>query len=407
MAGPLDSGTMVQSRVGRQAHAPNGVELAVVRDDGKTGGAVAQLWGAVARRVRGAPAPPVDWAGSVLAAWPEARRSSTSDRVERSRGGLDALVSPTMARVALSADVGFDLAPAPGDRPAIAEGDRITALLVVTDPRRPAVGDALALGARLEDGCWQCPVPPNAEPADLVAIGEALIDAALEVVGPVPQPLVWPAHRPASVRARFLALMHLEGHPDTIRARRAASRDPDPALRAMADGLVERGWIPTLLRDPVPTDLRAEVVERLSGSARRSALAVVVGEGDTDAVIAVLTRLARQRGTMAGITPALAAPDPAVRLAAVQAMAWLTGDRERPAIEALSDLDGRVVWAAARLLGAIGGEPSLRALRGRARSPLTEPPLRQALDDACRRIIARYDKAGYGDQARAIVGIVD
>lgn len=360
-------------------------------------GRLTGLWRAITRSAP--PAPPA--LAAVLHAWPDATHDG--ERVERTRDGVVATWSPGEMLVVTGARPPYDLAPPPAaDAPPIVRGDRVAGWLALTDPDRAAITRALDADASLYHGRWQAIVDDHDPPA-LAALGECLLDAAAATACPVPPPGDAPIDRPPADRLRLLVLCHLDGHPDTGPVRSRACRDPDPAVRALAHALARHGILPALIRPPVPADLRAEVIARLSGPARGSALAGVLTDADPTAAVALVPHLAAEG--VAALAPALAAPHPAVRRAALEALLRADGgDIIGPATDAIADPHPAVVRAAAIVLAHCGGEPAVRAMRARAVARATPPDLAAHLDRASAVIIRRYDAIGQGAAAREALG---
>lgn len=382
-------------------------------------GSITALWSAVTRR-RGAEAPQPSyrslsrrWEGAVLIGRspsmapaavppPDVHDLDAPPVVERRRDGVIATYCAGLltARIAGPAPP-YSLVPARDAAPAAIRGDRVAGQIAIADRARGAARKALEGGARFEEGAWTKRLSGDADPDDIVAWGELLIDAARALRDPVPGPATGWRSRPSAVRLRLLVLCHLDGHPETGAVRSAALRDGDADVRAVAEGLRSKGYLPTLISAPVPADLRGEMIGRLDHSSRSSALVTALADPDPGAAVAVVPHLAADG--VAALAPALVAPHADVRLAAVRALMNAEGDRLTPATDAIGDPDPRVVRAAATVLAWFGGEPHARAMRARAAAE-GDGPLHDMLEEAARVIIERYDRAGCGDQARRSLG---
>lgn len=382
-------------------------------------GSITALWSAVTRR-RGVADPQPSyrslsrrWEGAVLigrspstapaAVPPPDVDDDAPPVIERRRDGVIATYCAGLltARIAGPAPA-YTLVPARDAAPAAIRGDRVAGQMAIADRARGAARKALECGARFEDGAWTKRLPGDADPDDIVAWGELLIDAARALRDPVPGPATGWRSRPPAVRLRLLVLCHLDGHPQTGAVRSAALRDEEADVRRVAEGLRSKGYLPTLISPPVPPDLRGEMIGRLDHSSRSSALVTALADPDPGAAVAVVPHLAADG--VAALAPALVAPHADVRLAAVRALMNAEGDRLTPATDAIGDPDPRVVRAAATVLAWFGGEPHARAMRARAAAEGEGQPLHHMLEEAARVIIERYDRAGRGDQARRSLG---
>lgn len=323
--------------------------------------------------------------------------------IERERDGVVASYTDGLLEARIDGPVpGFSLIPARDAAPPSIRGDRVAGQIAMTDPACAAARKALQGGALFEEGRWKKRLPGEADPDAIVAWGELLIDAARDLRAPVPGPVRAWANRPASIRLRLLILCHFDGHPDTGKVRSMALRDADDGVRGVAEGLRSKGYLPTLIRPPVPGDLRGEMIGRLDHTSRATALATVLADPDPGAAVAVVPHLAADG--VAALMPALVAPHPDVRVAAVRALMNATGDKLTPATDAINDRDPRVVRAAATVLAWFGGETQARAMRARAAAAGPDTELHRILEEAARVIIERYDRVGRGDHARRSLG---
>lgn len=324
--------------------------------------------------------------------------------VERRRDGVCATLADGLLCARLEGPPPpFGFVPARDAAPPRIRGDRVAGQIALADPARPAVRAAIADGAVFEEGRWQIRLRGEAarDPDAIIALAERLIDAARALRDPVEPPSTGWLDCPPALRLRLLVLCHLDAHPETGTVRSLAMRDPEPTVRAVADGLRRRGFLPTLISPPVPADLRGEMIGRLEAGSRASALATALADPDPTAAVAVVPHLAADG--IAALTPALCAPHADVRLAAVRALMTAPGDRLVPATDAIGDRDPRVVRAAATVLAWFGGEAHARAMRARA-AAAADPALAEVLEEAARAIIRRYDAAGQGARARANLG---
>lgn len=323
--------------------------------------------------------------------------------IERHRDGVTATYCDGLLTARADGDPPpFSLVPARDAAPSTIRGDRVAGQIAVSDPARGAAIKALDGGALFEHGAWQKRLPGDADPDDVVGWGELLIDASRAMRAPLPSPVeCWP-HRPPRVRLRLLVLCHFDGHPQTGAVRSLALRDRDDDVRRVAEGLRSKGYLPTLIQAPVPPDLRGEMIGRLDHTSRSSALTAALADPEPGAAVAVVPHLAADG--VAALAPALVAPHPDVRLAAVRALMNATGDRLTPATDAIGDPDARVVRAAATVLAWFGGEAHARAMRARAAAAGPDTELNRMLEEAARVIIDRYDRVGRGDHARRSLG---
>ncbi len=381
-------------------------------------GSITALWSAVTGRKAERPQPSYRglarrWEGSALIGQspsmapapmpPPDDEAPVAPVVERRRDGIRATYSDEVIEARIDgAAPAFSVIPARDAAPPSIRGDRVAGQIAMSDPARAAARKALEGGALFEQGAWKKRLPGEVDPDAVVAWGELLIDAARALREPVPGPkAVW-SQRPASVRLRLLVLCHFDGHPETGAVRSLALRDADDDVRVVAEGLRSKGYLPTLIRPPVPADLRGEMIGRLDHTSRASALVAVLADPDPAAAVAVVPHLATDG--VAALAPALMAPHPDVRLAAVRALMNANGDKLTPATDAIGDRDARVVRAAATVLAWFGGETQARAMRARAAAEGPETELHRILEEAARVIIERYDRVGRGDHARRSLG---